>query len=358
MPGFDPWEAALGVGVWIAGLHVFDAVHCVLHAMLRSRHAALRALASPHAVHHRWLDAELRIHPEEQVANLWCHVVPEFATQVAFTLALASLLPAATIATALLLQVAVFIGVASRRGLDRNHLPIDVLDAYRPSVLALPAYHALHHVHPDAYYSAYSKAVDWVVGSGTMLRGRRFAVIGAESPFGAAIAAALEREGAATVDRRGRDLIPEAEQLASTDVLVLALPDARHEVAVERFVAATRGRRLPPEVWAVHTDSRDRVARHYHGDVRVNHRAIVVPAAMLREPESAVRAAASAMRAIRRGWNFVAVGSAMDALRALVVFRRTIPSLPAGAPVVPHRREAAVLDRACKLAPAGPETGP
>ncbi|MFM7144239.1 MAG: hypothetical protein ACKO2K_20230, partial [Alphaproteobacteria bacterium] len=85
---------------------------------------------------------------------------------------------------------------------------------------------------------------------------------------------------------------------------------------------------------------------------------IVVPAAMLREPESAVRAAVSAMRAIRRGWNFVAVGSAMDALRALVVFRRTIPSPPAGAPVVPHRREAAALDRACKLAPAGPETGP
>jgi len=354
MTTIAPWEAALGVGVWITGLHVFDAIHCVLHAMLRSRHAALRGLAHPHAVHHRWLDADLRIHPEEQVANLWCHVFPEFATQAAFTLVLASLLPAATIGVALFLQVAVLAGVASRRGLDRNHLPIDVLDAYRPSVLALPAYHALHHVHPDAHYSAYSKAVDWIVGSGTVLRGRRFAVIGAESTFGAGIADALERDGAAAVDRREAGVMPGAEGLASTDVLILALPDDRHEVAVERFIAATRRRQLPPEVWAVRPDPRDGVARHYHGDARVNYRAIVVPAATLRDPESAAHAAASAMRAIRRGWNFVALGSALDAIRAFTAFRRTAPRLPPGATVVPHRREAATLEGPCGPRPAGP----
>ena len=276
------------------------------------------------------------------------------ATQVAFTLALESLLPAATTATALVLQVAVFLGVASRRGLDRNHLPIDVLDAYRPSVLALPAYHALHHVHPDAHYSAYSKAVDWIVGSGTVLRGRRFAVIGAESTFGAGIADALERDGAAAVDRMETGVMPGAEGLASTDVLVLALPDDRHEVAVERFIAATRGRQLPPEVWSVRPDPHDGVARHYHGDVRVNYRAIVVPAATLRDPDLAAHAAASAMRAIRRGWNFVALGSALGAIRAFTAFRRTAPSLPPGATVVPHRREAATLEAPCGPRPAGP----
>ena len=34
--------------------------------LLRSRRGALRLLAAPHAVHHRWLDADLRIHPERE----------------------------------------------------------------------------------------------------------------------------------------------------------------------------------------------------------------------------------------------------------------------------------------------------
>ncbi len=336
-------QVALGVGVWVAGLHVFDAVHCVLHAMLRSRFRALRLLAAPHAIHHRWLDERLRIHPELRTANFLGHILPEFATQVVFTAVLATLLPATTIGVALALQAAVFVGVASCRGLDPNHRPVELLDAGRPSLLALPAYHALHHVHPDAHYSAYSKLVDWVVGSGTMLRGRRFVVDGAESPFGGALAAALEGEGAASVERPGAGEVVRAGRLASADVLVLARPDAPIEEAVERFVEATSRRLLPPEVWVVRTDARDPLARHYHGDVRVEFRVVVVPADRLREPAAAARAARVALRGIRRGWNFVPVESMSATLRSLIAFRGTKPAPPFGAALIPHRADSTAL---------------
>ena len=70
------------------------------------------------------------------------------------------------------LQTGVFAFLLSHRGLDVNHRPVEILDAYRPGLLTPPAYHALHHVHPDAYYSAYTKAVDWLLGSAAQLRGR------------------------------------------------------------------------------------------------------------------------------------------------------------------------------------------
>ena len=80
---------AVGPALWLAGAIFFDFVHWVLHAMLRSRWRPLRALAWPHAVHHRWIDRNLDVCWENQWRNVWCHIVPEYLTQLAFSAALA-----------------------------------------------------------------------------------------------------------------------------------------------------------------------------------------------------------------------------------------------------------------------------
>ncbi len=66
--------------LWLLGAVLFDAVHWVLHLMLRSRWRLLRALAWPHAVHHAWIDRRLETNERLRSANIWCHIVPEYLT--------------------------------------------------------------------------------------------------------------------------------------------------------------------------------------------------------------------------------------------------------------------------------------
>ena len=245
----------LGPLLWLVGAIGFDAVHWLLHRMLASRWTPLRALAWPHSVHHQWIDRELEIHWEVQGRNVWCHIVPEYLTQLVFTALLAWLLPPGFAIVVGALQTLVFIGILRARGLDLNHRPIRLLDAHRPGPWTPPAYHALHHAFPDAYFSAYTKAVDFLVGGGAQLRGRRFWLSAPDTALSAALGRELARRGAELLPRP-----PEGKLLAGLDVLVLCDPASSPVPALEAFVAATRRRRLPPEVWAVHRRGDDPTA--------------------------------------------------------------------------------------------------
>ncbi len=314
-----------GVALWVAGLIFFDAVHVVLHAMLRSRSALLRSLAWPHAVHHRWLDRELEIHRDLQSANVWCHLVPEYLTQLAFA-AVASLFVAPRAAAlCAVLQTAVFIGLLTYRGLDINHRPIEMLDAYRPSWLPLPAYHALHHVYPDAYFASYAKVVDWIAGGGAMLGGLRYAMQGSETEIGRALREQIEHHGAAEVTA----VASAAAVGAAVDVLVLCEVESSSEAEwVESYIAATRRRRLPPRVWVVQAPPASGIARHYHGDRRVSYRAILLPDAVRDDLESCRHAARAILFWARRGFHVIPATPA--AWRAARNFRRLQPEPPPG----------------------------
>jgi len=322
-----PLTALGSVLLWIAGTTFFDAVHWVLHLMLGSRWRALRLLAWPHGVHHRFLDGGLRVCWEYQRRNVFCHLVPEYLTQLAFSAALLLLLPVPVVLGCALLQTVVFGFLLSRRGLDINHRPIETLDAYRPSLLCPPAYHALHHVYPGAYFSAYNKLVDWAVGGGAWLPGRRFALSGEEMPFGRALRERLAREGVAGIRALGGAGDP---ALAGVDVLVLCDPAAKEEPLVEAFVRATRARQLPPEVWALHERPVDGLARHYYRDLRVCYRSIVLPGAAGIDSAAARRAARVALFFIRRGFHFVPTRLGPAALLDFRRFRRSPPLRPAG----------------------------
>jgi hypothetical protein len=339
-----PWLEIPGIALgslllWIAGTTFFDAVHWILHLMLGSRWRLLRGLAWPHGVHHQFLDEGLAIRWENQRRNLWCHLVPEYLTQLVFSAAMAWILPGAVVLGCILLQTLVFAFLLRYRGLDVNHRPIAILDAYRPSILCPPAYHALHHVYPGAYFSAYNKLVDWLVGGGAWLRGRRFALYAGESAFGRALRERLLREGAAAVRAAPAAVRPD---LGEVDVLVLCLPAAEEEALVEAFVRATRGRQLPPEVWAVHEPPVGNLARHYYGDRRVSYRSLVLPDAALQSPAQAARAARVALFLIRRGLHYVPLLPGPAALRDFRRFRRSSALRPAGLLRARSRAELAV----------------
>ena len=328
----------LGPPLWLLGAIGFDAVHWGLHRMLRSRSRWLRGLAWPHAVHHQWIDRELAVHRELRRSNLWCHIVPEYLTQAGFAALLLVWLPPVFAAVVFALQTGVFLGVLRAGGLDRNHRPVRLLDAYRPGPWTPPAYHALHHVYPDAYFSAYTKAVDALVAGAAQLAGRRFAVCaGSSDAFATALAHELARHGAQVVKTAE---LPGEPALSELDALVLCDPGTDRVAAVEACVRATRERQLPPEVWALHTGPDDGTARHYHDDVRVSHRTLRLAPEERHDDVRARRAARVVVDRIRRGAHFVPSAHAPRALIEWLRFRRAAARRPEAAGRLRHRVDA------------------
>jgi hypothetical protein len=319
----------LGPLIWLAGGVFFDGVHWVLHRMLRSRSALLRGLARPHGVHHEWIDRNLETHWELRTANVWCHIVPEYGTQLAFTGLLALVLPLPFVVVLAVLQTAMFLFILRSRGRDINHRPAARIDAHPPGWLTPPAYHALHHAWPDAYFSAYTKVVDRIVGGGSQIAGRRFGWAGPDS----ALASALRHE----IERAGGLVSTDPDSLDAVDVLVLLDPTLPLATPVEAFIEATRERQLPPEVWALRASARDAVARHYLTDPRVALRTLVAPARTPSGPAGR-RAARRALFRIRRDAHFVDLGARLG-LSSLWRFQRTPSDRPPEVGPVRHRLE-------------------
>jgi len=268
---------------FLAATLAFDTVHALLHRALHSRKSWLRAVGSLHDVHHRFLDRDLRIHPELVRANLTHHVIPEYLTQLTATLLLATLLPLAVFLGTLALETIVFLMILRARGMDINHRSYEALPAYRPQAFfCVPHYHALHHVFPDAYYGSWLKGLDQLLGTAAWLRGRRVLLTGAQKPLVQALAEELALEGAEVKAISGE---PDAAMAAALDLLVLHHAHIGSETAyvsfVERLLRETRDRKIPPEVWVVVPETGadaefQRRSRGYYFDARVSWRHLAV----------------------------------------------------------------------------------
>ena len=345
MPFTVPQAALLAVQVlllFLASTVVFDVVHWLLHVLARSRVKVLQAVGALHDVHHRFLDEELRLHRELIRANITHHVIPEFVTQISVSLVLLALLPTRVVVGTILLQALIFLLILRARGMDINHKEIALLRAYRPLYFCVPAYHALHHVWPEAYFSSWVKTLDHVLGSGVWLAGRRVAMVGSGSEFGAALRGLVEVRGV-----RGIEEIGASEAGATTtgqeldarlqefDVLVVADVGAAGgtedaAALVERFREATRGRKVPAEVWAVALEAeRDFAAygRRYFFDPRLIYRHVVVPAPSA-DPQ---RVARRALFWILRGFNYVPAKASPRALLSFLHFRFFLRPAPRAA---------------------------
>jgi hypothetical protein len=254
-------------GTILAGTIAFDTIHFVLHRFMRSSSKLLQAVGSLHAAHHRFYDEQLVVHPAYTVRNMVMHIVPETATQLVVVSLFGLFVDWFIVNTAQIVCLINVTVVLLQKGRDFNHQPHPFMASPRRSLHVSPTYHALHHVHPDHYFSSIVTVFDRVMGTALPVKGRRFLITGASGAFGAPLAATLEARGAVVTRARfGSDWTYDdisglKGAMAEADVLVLAHGSKRDHAQqancdsfvalIEQFLAAHQGKQVPPEVWAV-----------------------------------------------------------------------------------------------------------
>lgn len=335
-----------GVLVFIVSTLMFDALHWLLHRWGRSKSRLLRTLSRWHWVHHRFLDRKMRVHPELVWQNLIYHVMPEYLTSLAGTLIFLFIFPWPPVAAVAAMRSWMLVQTIIEEGMDFNHMNMDRVSGQQGLLWVNQSYHAMHHIHPNNFFSSFANVFDLVFGTATQISGRRFLITGASGAFGGAIKTRIERLGGIVetakhgVDFSAGDYGRMREKLARADVLILSHGaksegawDANHRTFVDLidlFIEAGRDRLTPPEVWALgseaefHGDMGMAELRDYagskrafaqqalgyyrSGDVLYRH---IVPSsftsAMGPGPMSANTAAGIALFLIRRGFHYVPV---------------------------------------------------
>lgn len=129
------------------------------------------------------------------------------------------------------------------------------------------SYHALHHLHPRAFFSSYIKVWDVLFGKGHDLAGKRIVMTGANGALGQHMKRLLEKEGASvSAFRYGQDYTYSnyaafVAAFKTADILFLC-HGTKHEetqaancdsyVALIELYKQVRERGLKPlEIWAV-----------------------------------------------------------------------------------------------------------
>src|SRR5690606_31726231 len=112
----------------------------LLHRWTVSRWRMLRTFAAMHQVHHDFLAAETRVHPDRARANVWAHIVPEFLTTMAGT---ALFLPFAPLPTMLVMMrhLATLGHTLWAEGMDFHHMAKLRLDGRVPTFRVNDDYH-------------------------------------------------------------------------------------------------------------------------------------------------------------------------------------------------------------------------
>ena len=347
---------------------IFDIVHWMLHLWGRSRIPLLRQFSRWHWVHHAFLDRKMRVHPELARQNLIFHILPEYATSMAGTLVFLLVFPWQPVIWIAFIRTIMLGMTIKDEGMDLNHMAMSRISGQQGLLWVTPSYHAMHHVHPNNFFSSFANLFDLIFGTGTQIEGRRFLITGASGAFGSALKARLEKAGGIVeTARHGVDFGPGdyermRDRLAHTDVLVLSHGakrdgawDANYTTfagLTDLFIEIGRGRLTPPEVWALGSEV------ELHGDLgmaelkdySVSKRAFarralsyyrspeliyrhIVPSAftsqMGKGPMSAGFAASYALFIIRRGFAYVPVTLTGLALWNYVRFVRQTPEIPA-----------------------------
>jgi len=356
------------VVVFVASTLLFDALHWLLHRWGRSKSRLLRTFSRWHWVHHRFLDRKMRVHPELVRQNLVYHVLPEYLTSLAGTLIFLLVFPWPPVLAVALLRTWMLVLTIREEGMDFNHMSMDRVSGQQGLLWVNQSYHAMHHIHPNNFFSSFANVFDLAFGTATQISGRRFLVTGASGAFGGAIKSRLEKLGGIVetakhgVDFAAGDYGRMREKLQRADVLILSHGaktegcwDANHRTFVDLidlFVETARARLTPPEVWALGSEAefhgdmgmaelrdyagskrafaQEAIGYYRSGDVLYRH---IVPSSFTSSmgpgPMSADTAAAIALFFIRRGFHYVPVTLTTLALWNYFRFVRQKPTVNA-----------------------------
>ncbi len=256
-----------GFGAYLIGTVIFDFVHFALHAFAKSQIRCLKMLANMHMIHHRFFRPSLKINISLIKKNFFTHVLIEYSVHICSILLCLLFFHPLAVLGALLFETGIFLGVCYQRGLDLHHRSLTQLNAPRGGIFVNRDYHALHHIYPHRYYSSIIKILDYLLGTGTQLKGKRISMTGARGALGRHMKILLEKEGAqVTTFQFGKDYTYEnydqlKTSLMNTDILFLC-HGSKYENAMqancESFVRiielfkSLRKRELTPlEIWGV-----------------------------------------------------------------------------------------------------------
>lgn len=275
------WDVVLwvieGIVTFAVSTFIFDTVHWALHRWTKSRFGLLRTFASWHHVHHRFLDGKMQVHPDLAMTNFWAHLLPEFLTSVAGTAIFYLVFHWLPVSAVLALHIWNFVNNIRTEGMDANHMAMDRVSGQQSLFKVNAAYHAMHHITPDNFYSSYLNLFDLLFGRSCTIRHRKFVITGASGAFGSAMKRRIEALGGQVeTARHGVDFAPGdvgrmQQKLEWADVLVLAHGakgaeawDANYTTFAEvsdLFIALGKDRLVPPEIWAVGSEA------EFHGDM-------------------------------------------------------------------------------------------
>jgi hypothetical protein len=265
------------VVVFAVSTFICDTIHWALHRWTKSRFALLRTFASWHHVHHRFLDGKMQVHADLAMTKFWAHLLPEFLTSAAVTALFYLVFHWIAVTAVLALHVWNFVNNIRTEGMDANHMSMDRVSGRQSLFKVNAAYHAMHHITPDNFYSSYLNVFDLLFGRSCTIRHRRFLITGASGAFGSAMKARIEALGGLVetarhgVDFAAGDTERMRPKLERADVLILAHGakgaqawDANCTTFTELadlFIALGKDRLVPPEIWAVGSEA------EFHGDM-------------------------------------------------------------------------------------------
>ncbi|KXH54707.1 integral membrane protein [Colletotrichum salicis] len=344
---------------FVFGSIFFDVIHWLAHQSNRSRFRVLRLLAKAHSIHHQYFDRNLRFNERFRYRNIVWHLSLEVSCQMVGSAMswLLSLFVMRKFSPVILQDLIIIFAIQAGRaavvawntGNDSNHVPYPRLPKDPSTFFVGPEYHVLHHIEPLAYFGSMVRLLDWLLGTGVSLRGRRVTMTGSRGALGQALAKQLHLQGVRCihtpkfgVDWKYDDYSHFESILTDTNILILAHGSKDDENAyeanckspiaiIEMFKKFCERQKLGllPEIWYIgseaelhgswskdmenYTESKRAFvphARRYYGDDYFNYRHIV-PAAftsrMGRGFISADSAAKVALWWIRTGARYVPV---------------------------------------------------
>lgn len=354
--------------VFAVSTFLFDALHWLLHRWGRSKNRLLRRFSRWHWVHHRFLDRKMRVNLDLKWPNIIYHILPEYLTSMAGTLIFLAIFPWQPVIWIAGVRTLMLIVTIKEEGMDANHMSMERIGGRQGAWWVNQNYHAMHHVHPNSFFSSFTNVFDMIFGTGTQISGRRFLITGASGAFGGAMKARIENLGGIVetakhgVDFAVGDYERMREKLQRADVLILshgAKSDGCHDAncttfvgLIDLFVETGKGRLTPPEVWALGSEAElhgdlgmkelvdyaaskrafaSRAIGYYRsGDLLYRH---VVPSSFTSQmgpgPMSADFAARIALFFIRRGFHYVPVTLTGLAFWNYFRFVRQKPVVPA-----------------------------
>lgn len=267
-------QAALA---FVVSTALFDALHWVLHKWESSTIPLLRTFSSWHWVHHKFLGLDMQINPAYARANIWFHILPEYLTSVAGTVAFLLVFSWPPVAAVLAIRTVMLAMTLREEGLDYNHMSMDRVGGQQGLLWVDNNYHAMHHVYPHNFFSSFANVFDLIAGTSCQIEGRRFLVTGASGAFGSAMVETLTRLGGIVetaksgVDFTAGNYATMREKLTRADVLVLAHGAKTDDCwnannvtfceLTELFTELGQARLTPPEVWALGSEV------EFHGDM-------------------------------------------------------------------------------------------